>query len=245
MFPAFSRIWIINVLLAGFCVFFGVMSYEVWSQGDQQIPEIPAAKTPEKAPPAKGIAERAVPPDASFAIVAEKNLFSASRSEVIPEKKAGKEGPLKISEKQVFLYGIMVMGATRKALISNPDPGPNAGKKSVKDKWVTLGDKIGAFSVTDIQKDRLILADGANKHEILLYDKSKPARQAAAVEKPSAPTVVTSGQVPGAAAAATAVQPVAKTAQPAASPAADGKSAPAAEYRIINTPFGPTKQRIQ
>ena len=234
MFPAFSRIWIINILLAGFVVFFGVMSFEVWSKGDERIPEMLAGKSPQKALPAKAIAERTVPPDATFAIVAEKNLFSASRSEIIPEKKKKQEGPLKISEKQIFLYGIMVVGNTKKALISNPDPGPNAGKKSVKDKWVTLGDTIGTFKVTDIQKDRLILADDANKHEILLFDKSKPARQAAAVAKPATPTVVTSGQGPT---AATAAQP--------ASQAADGKSAPAAEYRIVNTPFGPSKQRIQ
>ena len=244
MFPAFSRIWIINILLAGFVVFFGVLSFEVWSRGDEKIPEMQTGKSPEKALPAKGIAERTVPPDATFAIVAEKNLFSSSRSEIIPEKQKKQEGPLKISEKQIFLYGIMVVGNTKKALISNPDPGPNAGKKSVKDKWVTLGDTIGTFSVTDIQKDRLILADGANKHEILLFDKSKPARQVAAAQKPAAPTVVASGQRPAAAAAGTAAQPAGKTEQPA-SQAADGKSAPAPEYRIVNTPFGPTKQRIK
>jgi len=49
---------------------------------------------------------------------------------------------------------------------------------------VTIGDRIGTFSVTDIQKDRLILADGASKHDILLFDKSKPARQVTAAQKP-------------------------------------------------------------
>ncbi len=237
MFPAFSRIWIINILLAGFVVFFGVMSYEVWSKGDERIPEMQAGKSPQKALPAKAIIERTVPPDATFAIVAEKNLFSSNRSEIIPEKKEKKDGPLKVSEKQIFLYGIMVLGNTRKALINNPDPGANAGKKSVKDKWVTVGDMIGTFKVTDIQKDRLILADDAGKHEILLFDKGKPARQMTAVAKPATPTVVTSGPAP-------AAKTEAKAEQPAAG-AADGKSAPAPEYRIVNTPFGPAKQRIR
>ena len=68
---------------------------------------------------------------------------------------------------------------------------------------MTVGDTIGTFSVTDIKKDRIILADGANKHEILLYDKNKPARQVTAAEKAAAPTVVASGPTAAAAAART------------------------------------------
>ena len=184
-----------------------------------------------------------MPPESTYGIVAEKNLFSSNRSEVIPEKQK-KEGPLKISEKQIFLYGVVVMGDHKKALISNPDPGPVAGKKPAsKDKWVAVGDTIGTFKVADIGKDRIILADGASNHEILLFDKNKPARQVIVAEKPAAPTVVASGPTPAAPAAATAAPPAAKPEQPA-SRIAEGKGAPG-EYRIINTPFGPTKRRIQ
>ena len=122
MFPAFSKIWLINILLAVFVVFFGMMSFDVWSKGDETIPEMQTGKSPEKPLPGKRIMERTMPPDSTYGIVAEKNLFSSSRSEFVPEKQK-KEGPLKISEKMVFLYGVVVMGDRKKALISNPESG--------------------------------------------------------------------------------------------------------------------------
>jgi hypothetical protein len=241
MFPAFSKIWLINFSLAVFIVFFGIMSFDVWSQGDETIPEIQAGKNPEKPLPEKRVIERTMPPDSTYGIVAEKNLFAPNRLESIPEKQ--KPGPLKISEKMIFLYGVVVMGDRKKGLISNPDPGPEAGKQPApKDKWVAIGDTIGNFRVADIQKDRIILADGASNHEILLYDKNKPARQTTVAEQSAAPTVVATGT----AKAATAARSDTKTGtEPPASRSEAGKSAPAGEYRIVNTPFGPVKRRIE
>jgi hypothetical protein len=238
MFPAYLKIWLINISLAACIVFFGMMSFDVWSKGDDTVPEILSGKSPEKPTPGKRIIERAMPPESTYGIVAEKNLFSASRSEFVPEKQK-KEGPPKISEKMVILYGVMVMGDRKKALINNPEPGADAGKKpAAKEKWVAVGDKIGNFSVTDIKKDRIILADGADTYEVLLYDKNKPARQTIAVEASAAPTVVSAGRT----ADPSATKP---STEPPASRTAEGKSEPAGEYRIVNTPFGPTKKRIQ
>jgi hypothetical protein len=241
MFPTFSKIWLINISLAVFVVFFGIMGFDVWLKGDETIPEIQTAKSPEKPLPGKGIMERTMPPESAYGIVAEKNLFSSNRSESIPEKQ--KPGPLKISEKMIFLYGVVSTGDRKKALISNPEPGSEAGKgPAAKDKWVKVGDTIGNFSVAEIRKDRIILTQGANTHEILLYDKNKPARQTAVAQKSAAPTVVATGS--------TATVPAAAAkpgTEPPASRIAEGKSAPApaGEYRIVNTPFGPTKRRIQ
>ena len=247
MFPAISRIWVINILLAAFVVFFGMMSYDVWSKGEETIPELQTGKNPEKPLPGKGITERKMPPDSTYSIVAEKNLFSSNRSEVVPEKPTQKSGPLKISEKMVFLYGVVVMGNQKKALISNPETGSAANKKSgAKEKWVALGDTLGNFKVADIQKDRIILADGANKHEILLYDKNKPARKISAPEKPvalpAASNIAGTGSTAPPTAAAAATKAVTGPPPPNV---ADGKSPPAAEHKIINTPFGPVKRRTQ
>ena len=243
MFPAFSKIWLINAALAALVVFFGMMSFDVWSKGDDAIPELQTGKRPEQSPSGKRIIERTMPPDSTYGVVAEKNLFSSNRSEVIPEKQK-QEGPLKISEKTIFLYGVVIMGDRKKALISNPEPASGVGKSPAKDKWVAVGDTIGTFSVADIRKDRIILVDGASNHEILLHDKNKPARQIIAAEKPAAPTVVASGTGPAATPAATRSDAKPAT-EPQASRVAEGKSAPAAEYKIINTPFGPAKRRIQ
>ena len=248
MFPAISRIWVINILLAAFVVFFGMMSFDVWSKGDETIPELQTGKNPEKPLPGKGIIERKMPPDSTYSIVAEKNLFSSDRSEVVPEKPTQKSGPLKISEKMVFLYGVVVMGDQKKALISNPETGSATNKKSVaKEKWVTLGDTLGNFNVADIQKDKIILADGANKHEILLYDKNKPARKinAPEKEKPVASSAASKEAGTGSTAPAAAAAAAKPGTEPPPSNVADGKGAPAAEYKIVNTPFGPQKRKIK
>ena len=237
MFPAFSKIWLINISLALFIVFLGIMSFDVWSKGDETIPEIRTGKSPEKPPPGKMIMERAMTPESTYGIVADKNLFSSNRSESIPVEL--KPGPLKISEKMIFLYGVVVTGDRKQALISNPESGPEAGKSRAKDKWVKVGDTQGNFSVADIRKDRIILTEGASTHEILLYDKDKPARQTTVVEKSAAPAVVSTGSTAPTAAAAKPVT------EPPKSGIAEGKSAAAGEYRIINTPFGPTKRRIE
>lgn len=247
MFRVFSKIGLINISLAVFVVFFEIMSFDVWSQGNKPIQEIQPGKSSEKPLPGKGVMGRTTPPESTYGIVAEKNLFSSNRSEFIPEKpKPGpgaEPGSLKISEKMIFLYGVVLMGDNKQALISNPETGTQAGKKPAKDKWVKVGDTMGNFSVSDIRKDRIILADGANTHEILLYDKNKPARKIIVPEKPAAPKVGTTGSaVTGPAGAADAAKP---GTEPPKSAIAEGKNAAAGEYIIVNTPFGPTKRRIK
>ena len=134
------------------------------------------------------------------------------------------------------------MGDRKKALISNPDPGPQGGNKPAKEKWVVVGDTMGDLSVTEIRKDRIILTQGANTQEILLYDKNKPERQITVAEKSTTPTVVTTA--PATATTATAV-PVPVAAAKPTSRIEEGKSASEAGYVIINTPFGPTKRKIE
>ncbi|MFA5323787.1 MAG: hypothetical protein WC373_14040 [Smithella sp.] len=239
MFPAFSKIWLTNIVLAAFVVFFGTMSFDVWSKGDEAFPEIKTDKSREMSPPAKMIIEREMPPESTYGIVADKNLFSSNRSESLPAK--DKSGPLTISEKMIFLYGVVVMGDRKQALISNPEP--ETGKSRAKDKWIKVGDTLGNFTVSDIQKDRIILTEGGSTHEILLFDSNKPTRQTTIAQPSADPTVIATGPAPTAAAAKPAdTKP---STEPPASRIAEGKSAPAGEYRIINTPFGPVKRRIQ
>jgi hypothetical protein len=240
MIRAFSKIWLINIALAVCVVFFGIMSFDVWSKGDDAIKGMRTDKSSEKPLPGKRIMERIMPPESNYGIVVEKNLFSPNRAEYIPAKQ--QPGPLKISEKMIFLYGVVLMGDRKKALISNLDPTPVAGKMPAPDKWVEVGHTVGNFSVADIRKDRIILAEGASTHEIFLYDKNKPARTIIIAEKPATPTAGATGSAVAAAATKSDNQ------QPASAPisgSVEGKNASAGEYKIINTPFGPTKRRIQ
>ena len=242
MFPASSKIWLINIFLAAAVVFLGITSYDIWTKNDEAIPEIQAVKSPGTPSPDKRIAERAMAPESTYGIVADKNLFFSNRAESLP-KELKPDAP-KISEKMISLYGVVILGDKKQALISNPESGPEAARKRAKDKWVKVGDTIGNFSVAEIGKDKIILTEGANRHEILLYDSKKPARQVVA-QQSAAPTVVATGSTAPAAAVPGAGSPASTPAPAPAPSAAAGKSEPAGEYKIVNTPFGPIKRRIK
>lgn len=239
MFTAIPKIWLINISLAALIILAGVMSYQVWMKTDETVPEVQTAKSSEKPQPVKTVVERTVPPESTFGVVAEKNLFSANRSESVPDKQG--PGQLTISEKALFLYGVILMGDNKQALVTNPSPPPKAGDPPVRDKWVKIGDTMGNFSVADIKKDRIVITDGARRHEVLLYDKNKPTRRiVAAAAASEAPTVIGAAQAP----AAPAV-PAKPAAEASASRAEAGKSAAADEYVTINTPFGPVKRKVR
>ena len=227
--------------LAAAVVFMAVMTYDIWTQKDETIPETQTTQKTVAAQPVKKIDEGIMPPESGYGIVVEKNLFSANRAEVLPER--SKSDSLKISEKKIYLYGTVIMGENKQALITNPESGSDAAKKQSKDKWIKIGDTVGNFKVSDIAKDKIVLADGAVKHEILLYDQNKPERQKAVAQKPAAPTVVATGTT---APAAPASKPTpGGVAHPSAPAVSAGDSAPAGEYKSVKTPFGTIKRRIK
>jgi hypothetical protein len=243
MFRTSSKIWLINISMAGIVVFLGIMSYEAWTKNDDAMPEVRPVKNSGTAQPIKRMLEKAILPEAAYGVVAEKNLFFSTRTEAIPKEL--EKGPPKISEKMIYLYGVMVLGDKKQALISNPETGPEADKKRAKDKWVKIGDTLGNFSVAEIDKTKVILTEGDNRHEILLYDPKKPARKIIA-QPTAAPTLVAAGapaptmKPPG---AGTSAPVPSSTSAPAA--AASGETGAAGEFKIINTPFGPVKRRIK
>lgn len=220
----FSRIWFINFLLAVFAVFFGLKTYGIWSAGEKTASPLQPVEGP-SAQSEKRIVKRKMPLESTYSVVVDSNLFSPDRAEFIPEVSEPETEikELKIPGKKIFLYGVIVMDDYKTALINNPfrktDERPN--------KWVKVGDTFGDFQVTGIDKDRIILVEGSEKYEVLLYSKDKPKRQAAVTKKQAKPTVVSAG--------------------PKKSPplprALKGKESPEAEYETIKTPFGNIKRR--
>jgi hypothetical protein len=103
---------------------------------------------------------------------------------------------------------------------------------------VTLGDSIGAFKVSAIETDRLILREGPRKYEVLLYDDDKPGR---AVTSGSKPTVVSSG------AKQSSVQPKATEKKSAAGVKRPPPVMKADEpgYEMVRTPFGYIKRKVK
>ena len=188
----FSKIWLINLFLAVFAIFFGLKAYGVWSEGEKSFSEAPLIEKPSSRPK-KRIVKKRMPPESDYSVVVEKTLFSPERvsadlQKEDPEAEAIKD--LKVSGKRFFLYGVIIMDDYKAALITNPEIKP--GKR--KQKWVMVGDTVGGFSVAGIKKDRIILAQGAREYEILLYDKDKPNKRVPATKTKAASRVVKAAQ---------------------------------------------------
>ncbi len=188
----FSRIWLINLVLAVFAVFFGLKAYGVWSEGEKSFSEEPLIEKPSSRPK-KRIVKKRMPPESDYRVVVERTLFSPERvspdlQEEDPEAEEIKD--LKVSGKRFFLYGVVLTDDYKAALITNSEVKP--GKR--KQKWVMVGDTVGGFRVAGIKKDRIILAQGSREYEILLYDKDEPKKRAPATKTKAESTVVKAAQ---------------------------------------------------
>jgi hypothetical protein len=254
MFPSSSKVWLMNIALAAAVVLTGIMSLEVWTAPDEAVPEFRAAADAETPPPDKKLVERAASPEANYGIVAEKNLFSPDRSD--PLSPASGPGKPRLSEKMIFLYGVVTLDGREQALVSDPESGSKAAGGKAGDKWVRVGDRIGNFTVAEIGRDRIVVKDGADRYDLLLYDENKPVSlENEQLPPAAAPTVVVTGPeaaVPAAPAASAA--PAAGSNQAAPGAPSSGAVVPGAptgggeksgEYKIVNTPFGPIKRRVE
>lgn len=197
----FSRIWLINIVLALFAVFFGIKAYRVWFEGETTALEEMQPVERTKPQPKKKIVKKRIPPESDYAAVVEKNLFSQDRANLKQKESAKESGgqQVKVSLKEIILYGVVIMDDYQAALISDlrqrqgrdrkhpPRRTPKAADR--RTKWVRVHDTMGDFRVTDIKKDRILLAEGAKEYEILLYDQNKQKRRVA-VKKDAKPTVI-------------------------------------------------------
>ena len=162
-------------MLAAAAVFFGYQTIEVWSANDQPDPNKQVGKPP-KAVAARKVAYRRNPRYNTYAVIAKKNLFSSDRREKLPEKSPPPKiaKPLKSLGIRFALFGIVINGDEKKALISNFD------KKNATDKeyiWLKVGDKIGTLNVSEIQADQIIITERGNTYIIRLSDQEHPQKR--------------------------------------------------------------------
>ena len=219
----FSRIWLINILLALVFVLFGLKSYGVWQKNEGVVTESQKSEKPKPQPGKKNIKKR-MPLESNYTVVVDKNLFSADRTEYIPEAPETEDEAkmVRVSGKQVILYGVVITDNYKSALINNPVKA--RGERNTK--WVKVGDMVGDLTVTEIRKESILLTEGEDNYEILLYDKNKPKRAAKAF-KEQKPNIVTTGSKN-------------KSSKPTM---IKKKKTPKDEYNVIKTPFGDVRRR--
>jgi len=133
----------VNLLLLAGIAFLLVAIIRIWWSGGDMAFQGPAVKGPEmpKAP-----VLRDQQPLSAFKTVAEKNLFSQTRSNP-------SAGVTKVQDSLEGrqLLGTMVIGETRAAIIGGKLPG--AGKGKVEIEAVYLGEEWNGFKVLEIAND--------------------------------------------------------------------------------------------
>ncbi len=169
------RSWIINILLAATAAFFGYQAVEVWYIGD--APEV--STTVQKKP--KSRANRTVfyrrnTGIATYDVIASKNLFSSDREELLPakSKKTSKKVQTRPLDSRFALFGVVINGDQKKALVSN------LGKKNAKEKdyiWVKVGDQIGTMEVSAIQSEQITIIWQGSSYSVRVADRNHPKKR--------------------------------------------------------------------
>jgi hypothetical protein len=186
---------VVDALLLVVAAFLGMRLYEAWAAR-------PATVATEPAPPAA--AEVAAPPApvapgpplTAFGVVAERNLFSPTRTETAPE--APRSGPGSAAAAppapKPRLYGVVILAEGR----------DRAYLEDVQRRRVfaySVGDTVGDARLEQIKNDRVVLRRGGETFEVLLNDPAKP-------RTPPPPSGVQSSEAAGAARPTPARPPV-------------------------------------
>jgi hypothetical protein len=191
---------LVDAILIAVIVTLGVRLQSAWTSP-------PAVGTPAgQAARASGEGNRAPstepkpapPTPAQFAVVAERNLFSPTRTESAPEPPAPPakataavlKGAVANAPKPL-LHGIVLGG----------NDGPRAFIQDPRTRRVYgygVGDQVGESRVDEIKTDRVVLRQGADVTEIMLRDPAKPKPPPPPPVAAASPTFPGQPPIPGA-----------------------------------------------
>ena len=156
-----------DALLLVVAAFLGVRLYEAWTARVPAPPAEPSSSASAEvaAPPA---AVTPGPPLTAFNVVAERNLFSPTRSETAPEppRSAGLT-PAAPPAPKPRLYGVVILAEGR----------GRAYLEDVQRRKVfsySVGDLVGDSRLEQIKADRVVLRRAGETFEVLLNDPAKP-----------------------------------------------------------------------
>ena len=125
------------------------------------------------------IAKTAVAAD-PYAIISEKNLFRPDREEWVIEKTDSKMLDKKIDTSKLELFGTIIIGDKKSALIFDKQPILKDKKKRKKIKrkaeLYSLGDYIGGYVVSSIDAKRVVLDYYGEKTTLYLHEGKEPTK---------------------------------------------------------------------
>ncbi len=160
--------------LAGAVAYFGYQTFTTWfakgnlsHQGAQKTSAIQTRK--------KATLYR-TPPFRTFEVIAQKNLFASDRREKMPTKPQApsRSKPPSPLDRRFALFGIVIDGNVKKALVSNLNKKVGPEKAYI---WVKIGDRVGNLQVSDITPEQIIVIQKGYEHIVRLSDKSQPQKR--------------------------------------------------------------------
>jgi hypothetical protein len=181
---------VLDILLVAAAAALAIHLYQIWTAA-------PATAAPTAAPGSAASASEApagasrppAAPLAAFVVIADRNLFSPTRAEVLPDPPkpttvAVPTIPVRPVEKP-RLYGVVIGTDGARAYLWDPQSKKVFGYK--------VGDSVAESRIEQIAPDRVVLRRSTETFEVLLRDPSKPKPPPPA----AAPPAPVPGQVPG------------------------------------------------
>ena len=191
MFGVSPRLLALNLLLLGVAALFG---YQLIGEisAPRSLPMRPAPRAPQApvaaaAPTASDAAARPDPRGqfAQYGVVASRNLFSPTRTDVVAVEPAGQP-----AAPRPILHGVVVDEAKSRAYLEDPTT------KRVFS--YAIGDNVGGGKLETIRADRVGIARPDGLIEVMLRDpaKPRPTPPPAAGQPPAAGPMPSGGQPP-------------------------------------------------
>lgn len=243
------KTWIINLVLAFVAMSFFIKAYQSWHQsnlspkGESDMALEDRFNLPEFRWDKKSKNE--------YEAVAARNLFSPDRSEPKSEKNVRKSKPEnektiseapapKFVEQNYKLYGIIYQKEKTRALLKAPVKDKNENPV----RWISVGDKLNEFTVSNIHPDRIVITDGSAKYGLPIHKEKKTENMQAPVtpvvapvdntrKTSETPTVIGTG-------AESSKDSTPKSESKDGDIIIDGNK----KYKIVETPFGKSRIRI-
>jgi hypothetical protein len=143
---------------------------------------LPPPVAPRPTPPMEAPAAAPAGPVAGgYGVIADRNLFSPSRSEAPP-------GPVVPQGPRPLLHGVVMSGGMSRAYLEDPVAKRPFG--------YTIGDTVAGGRVRSIRADRVVIARPDGLVEVLLQDPAKPRTAppvSSGARAPAAPALSESG----------------------------------------------------
>jgi hypothetical protein len=179
--------FVIFFVLAAPLPLFSALPVELDEEVDQPLPEPGKVVRPPHKPgkPAPAIPQPPPPPPDPSSLISEKNLFRPDRKDWVMDDATamGKDRGQKKEKPKLQLFGTMVIGDQKKAIIRMPQPARGMANREV----YSPGDYIGEYVLQEVDEERAVLDYYGEKVTLLLHEgKVRPKGDKTEIETPEA-----------------------------------------------------------